>query len=101
MISRNGVVYDLEKSPFIYLENGMKYVFSSQLHLDKFKARKKENRDIINYSLTKRFKLNCDVSLIADIVLYRKIETRGFLIYSCEGNKLCLITIKLGGVKVM
>lgn len=89
MISRNGVCYDLDVSMYRHKIGNLTYVFSSQLHLDKFKKKLKENRDIINYSLTKRFNIQVNVSQLADIVLYRKIETRGFLILSNDGNKIC------------
>lgn len=89
MITRNGVCYDLTISSYRHTVGRMTYVFSSRLHLDKFKKKLKENRDIINYSLSKRFNLSVDVTELADLVLYRKIETRGFLIVTDEGNELC------------
>lgn len=97
MISRNGVVYDLNVSSYRHTVDGLTYVFSSKLHLDKFKKKLKENRDIINYSLTKRFSIAVDVSQLADVVLYRKIETRGFLIVTAEGSELCQNNITYGG----
>ena len=100
MISRNGVVYDLNVSSYRYTVGGLTYVFSSKLHLDKFKKKLKENRDIINYSLTKRFNIAVDVSQLADVVLYRKIETRGFLIVTGEGNELCQNNITFVGGEV-
>lgn len=101
MISRNGVCYDLSISSYKHTVNGLTFVFSSKLHLDKFKKKLKENRDIINYSLTKRFNVPVDVSQLADIVLYRKIETRGFLIVTCEGKELCQNNITFGGGEVI
>ena len=99
MITRNGVVYDLTLSTFKYKNGDLTFVFSSKLHLDKFKKKLKENRDIINYSLTKRFNIHVDVSELADIVLYRKIETRGFLIVTSEGKELCQKSIQFVGGK--
>lgn len=97
MISRNGVVYDLNISPYRHTVNGLTFVFSSKLHLDKFIKKLKENRDIINYSLSKRFNMTVDVSQLADVVMYRKIETRGFLIVTAEGKELCQNNITFGG----
>ena len=88
MITRNGVCYALEHSPYIH-KGAFTFVFSSQLHLDKFLAKQKENRDIINYSLSRRINMNVDVKELADIILYRKIETRGFLIYDESGDEIC------------
>lgn len=101
MISRNGVVYELSVSPYRHTVNGLTFHFSSKLHLDKYKKKLKENRDIINYSLTRRFNLTVDVSQLADIVLYRKVETRGFLVVTVEGRKLCQDTIIYRGGEVI
>ena len=38
------------------------------------------NRDWLNDSMTRRFKFNMSLDVLADFSLYRKIETRGFLI---------------------
>ena len=97
MITRNGVCYDLNISSYRHTVDGLTFVFSSQLHLDKFKKKVKENRDVINYSLTRRFNLKVDVAQLADVVLYRKIETRGFLIITGEGQELCQKSIKYVG----
>ena len=35
-ISPNGVVYDIEHSPYWVLRNGLKFKFSSARHVDKF-----------------------------------------------------------------
>lgn len=96
MITRNGVCYDLKQSPFKHKINNIVFVFSSQMHLDKFKKRLKENKEIINYSLSKRFNLDVDVEELANIVLYKKIETRGFLI-EIEGNEVCQKEIRYAG----
>ena len=100
MITKNGVCYDFSISPYRLTVGGLTYVFSSKPHLEKFKKKLKENRDIINYSLTKRFNFNVNVSELADIVLYRKIETRGFLIVTRSGIKLCQNNIIYNGGEV-
>ena len=97
MFTRNGVCYDLPKSTFRTTVDGLTFVFSSRLHLEKFNKRLKENRDIINYSLSRRFNISVDVSRLADIVLYKKIETRGFLIVTNEGFNLCQENLKFFG----
>lgn len=101
MLTKNGVYYDLEQSTFRYTDNGLTYVFSSKLHLQKFKSKLSESRDIVNYSLSKRFNFPVDVSQLADLVLYRKIETRGFLILTSEGKLLCQNSIKFVGGKAI
>ena len=100
MISRNGVYYDLKASSFRYTKDGLTYVFSSRLHLKKFKEKLIPHRDTINASLSRRFNLFINVPHIADIVLYRKIETRGFLVIDSVGNELCQNNIKYDCGKV-
>ncbi|MBO5810612.1 MAG: hypothetical protein J6R32_07260 [Bacteroidales bacterium] len=89
MISRNGIYYDFDLSKFRHTVDGITYVFSSRLHLEKFIERLEENRTTINNSLTRRFNFPVDVSALADFVLYRKIESRGFMIVTNEGYKIC------------
>ena len=100
MRTRNGVYYDLSCSSHRLEIDGLIFVFSSKLHLDKFKQKKQENREKINHSLTKRFAFNIDVSALADIVLYKKVETRGFLIVTKGGTELCQESIIFGGGRV-
>lgn len=88
VISRNGICYDFTISEYRHTVDGLTFVFSSRLHLEKFKKKLKQNREIINYSLSKRFNMGINVSQLADIVLYKKIETRGFLIVTNEGIEL-------------
>lgn len=90
MLTRNGVCYDFNISPYRVTVDDLTFVFSSQTHKEKFQKQLKTNRDTVNYSLSKRFKFKIDVSPLADVVLYRRIETRGFLIVSKEGNIECL-----------
>lgn len=90
MMTRNGIVYKLELSPYKATIEGVTYMFSSINHLDKFMERLNENRELISYSLSKRFGVTVNYGVLSDIVLYSKVETRGFLIeykgvpYSCK-----------------
>ena len=99
MLSRNGVCYDLEKSHYRCTKNSVTFIFSSRLHLDKFESKYKQNRDTVNKSLSKRFNLKVNVDTLADVVLYRKIETRGFLI-EVEGEFQWPENLICDGVKV-
>lgn len=99
MFTRNGVCYDLPRSTYRTTVDGLTYVFSSRLHMEKFISKLKENRDIINYSLTRRFGFTIDVAQLADIVLYKRIETRGFLIVTNEGQELWQENLRFDGGK--
>ncbi len=99
MLSRNGVCYDLEKSHYRCTKNNVTFIFSSRLHLEKFESKYKQHRETVNKSLTKRFNLKVNVDSLADVVLYRKIETRGFLI-EVEGEFQCPENLTCDGVRV-
>lgn len=89
-MTRNGIVYRLELSPYIATIENITYYFSSINHLEKFMEKLYENRELISCSLSKRFGVNVNVNILSDIVLYSKVETRGFFIkykgvfYSCK-----------------
>lgn len=89
MISRNGICYDFSVSDYRHTVDGITYVFSSELHKEKFAKRLSDNRKTISKSLSKRFGFDITVTKLADIVLYKKIETRGFLIVTNEGKEIC------------
>lgn len=97
MITRNGICYDLEMSSYRVKIDGLTFVFSSKMHKEKFINKHKEHREKVNVSLSRRFNYDVNVDKLADIVFYRKIENRGFLIIDNEGNKLCQNNITFGG----
>ena len=101
MITKDGVCYDFNISPFKYRVEDLTYVFSSMSHLEKFKKRLKENRDKINKSLSNRFNINVNIGHLPDIALYKKIETRGFLIITADGAKICQNKIIFVGGKAI
>jgi hypothetical protein len=94
MITKNGICYDLSRSPYVCSVANWTYYFSSPSHMNKFKSNISSNREWLNDSMKRRFKFDMDVELLADFSLYRKIETRGFLIinestgvaYECAEN---------------
>ena len=100
MITRNGVCYDFNLSHYRATVDGTTFVFSSQLHMDKFLNKLKENRETINRSLSNRFNVHVDVSALADVVLYKKIETRGFLIVTEDKELWQNKSLKYVGGKV-
>lgn len=100
-LSRNGITYDLENSPYVYHiqygENIFDYKFSSKLYMDKFMNKSFDNRKQVNESLTKRFGFAVEMNLLADIKLYASIEKRGFLIANQDRSYHCLNNIVLDG----
>lgn len=80
MITKNGICYDLSRSPYVCSVANWTYYFSSPSHMIKFKSNISSNRDWLNDSMSRRFKFTMSLDLLADLSLYRKIETRGFMI---------------------
>lgn len=97
MMTRNGIVYNLNLSPYIFGINDTMFCFSSKNHLEKFTEKLQENRELISYSLSKRFGFNINVTLLADINLYAKVESRGFLIKHRGESYTCKKDIILSG----
>lgn len=101
MLTRNGISYNLEKSPYNitknYDKNEVVFKFSSQLYIDKFNSRVEENRKSINESISKRFKIDFSNDLLCDLKLYSEIEKRGFFIFINGSECKCLSNIKLDG----
>ena len=102
-LTRNNIAYDLHHSPY---ETRIKYKgsvdirfrFSSELYTDKFHNRLEENRKLITDSLSKRFGFNIKNQVLCDIVLYSKIEKRGFLLFINGVAVECLENITLDGL---
>lgn len=94
MITKNGICYDLSRSPYVCSVANWTYYFSSPSHMNKFKSNISSNRDWLNDSMSRRFKFTMSLDLLADLSLYRKTETRGFLVldemsgmvYECPEN---------------
>lgn len=101
MKTRNGIYYDLTKSAYKYYskEIGLTFVFSSDLYLCKFEEQFKQHREDFNLKHTVRYKVEVDFKVLPDIILYRKIEKRGFLILNERGQALCLKNLILNGEK--
>lgn len=94
VLTKNGICYELKDSPYFCSVGFYTFFFSSPAHLNKFKEGLEVNREWLNDSMTRRFKFNMSLDVLADFSLYRKIETRGFLIinestgvaYECAKN---------------
>lgn len=104
-LTRSGIAYDLSISPhkteILYSGRVITYIFSSELYMNKFEEKIVSNRNKINESLSNRFRMDINASLIADLKLYSEIEKRGFLIKTEKESHLCLNTIKLDGLMLM
>ena len=102
MLTRGGkIAYDFNCSPYRLYVDGLWYIFSSENHVKKFKERVDKSREKISTSLSNRFNIFVQCNGIADIMLYREIEKRGFLIITAEGERItCLNKVQFVGGKL-
>lgn len=83
------VIFDLEQSNYKYKFEGLTFVFSSELNMNKFKDRIKDYIKQESLKLTWKYSnLNINFDLFLSIALYKRIEKRGFLIY--QGDNIIL-----------
>jgi hypothetical protein len=103
MKTRKGIFYDLSHSTYkIHLEDtNTTFKFSSNLYLMKFIDQYKQHRIEFNLKLKTRYKIDVNFIKYADLVLYRQIETRGFLIIRDGDIKLCQESLLLDGEKMI
>lgn len=101
MLTRYGICYDLNKTPWnyevAYTDEILKFRFSSELYMNSFIKKLGSNRKKINDSLSKRFGIILENNKLCDLKLYQSIEKRGFLIESKEEKIRCLNNIRLNG----
>lgn len=88
-LTKRGIAYNLKLSPYKseheYIAssrdvNSITFVFSSEFYRQKFSEELQNNRAKIQESLSKRFGYKVNNEMLCDVVLYSKIEKRGFLL---------------------
>lgn len=90
IMTRNGIEYNLSISPYTVEKNGLTFYFSSKRNLKTFEDTLTEYVNLECEKLSKKFKLKISAytygSLvnILSIVLYKRIEKRGFLVLNTE-----------------
>lgn len=100
MQTKNGVCYDLEKSPFICDTPYFTFRFSSARHLAKFKENVDDRRGWLTDSMSRRFHFHIDMAIAAELQLYIQCETRGFHVATHDGAVFrCAENIRLNGLK--
>lgn len=110
-LSRRGICYNLEKSPYsttlAYGDKLIIFYFSSSLYKEKFENELDAARNTLHKSLSKRFKIDISFIFLSDLILYRRIEKRGFhVFYDGEVYDQCPTSLNvhnvlLNGVKKM
>ena len=87
-MSAHGVVYDIANSPFTYERNGFLFRFSSERHRDKYMENVTKKEEWLCDSLSRRFHVRVDASVLADFQLYYQVETRGCSIQLPDGEEI-------------
>lgn len=98
-VSRYGIWYDLDSSPYSVYRHGLEFKFSSSTHADRFRLLVSEREEKMGRELARR--VGCksvDMDIPACIQLYRQLETRGFLILIGEERVTCAGHLRLSGL---
>lgn len=83
-LTKSGVCYQLEDSPFYYDYDEFRFYFSSNTHRNNFIKKLPIKRDWLIDSLSRRFHVAICCGLVAAFQLYTQVESRGF--YVVRGN---------------
>lgn len=84
-LTAQGVCYDLEDTPYLWVWRGIIWHFSSAPHMSKFRREVRKRELWLNDSLSRRFGATMRLEIVADIQLYCQVETRGFYIETNDG----------------
>lgn len=86
MKSKYGVEYDVNESDYAIERNGFIFRFSTPVHMNRFEKDVKKREEWLNDSMKRRFKIPCEMTLLADVQLYIMVENRGFSITDIEND---------------
>lgn len=87
MKTKRGIYLDISESDYYYDLDGLRYYFSSEFYLNKFKE------NVINYvnensiRIHFKYKIKFNFDLFLTLAYYKKIEKRGFRIEDLSTNK--------------
>ena len=77
-LTRSGVCYDLNETPYYERHAGITFYFSSMTHLRRFSSELEKKVAWITDGLERRFHCKLDMRELAAVHWYRQVETRGF-----------------------
>lgn len=92
-MTRNGIEYNLSISPYTVEKNGLTFYFSSKRNLKTFEDTLTEYVNLECEKLSKKFKLKIlaytygSLVNILSVVLYKRVEKRGFLVLNTENEE--------------
>lgn len=80
MMDKKGIERDFGVTPFIAVIDGNEYYFSSQSNLETFCDKVASEDTEFNIAFNKRYGINVDIATLRNVMIYRKVERRGFRI---------------------
>lgn len=80
MVTKRGIYYDLDETLYSYRISDLKFYFSSKKYRDKFIKESEEFRKLETYKFENRYGTRLLSNEYFLILLYNRIEKRGFLI---------------------
>lgn len=87
MLTRRGIELNIKESKFTYDIEDMRLFFSSTYNLERFISNINEFIDIETLKLRNKYHLNISFKKILIIVLYKRIEKRGFYIVNTNTGR--------------
>lgn len=80
------VYLDLNESIYYYDYEGLRYYFSSEFNLTRFRKNIDEFVKMESFKMINRYKVKANWNLLLTISYYKKIEKRGFRIETDSGK---------------
>lgn len=103
-LTRRGVCYDLNESPYTFTLNyddkDISFHFSSEFNKDRFTKNYEKFREYYNTSLSKRFGVTINSNELCDIKTYLTYEKRGFYLIIDGEEYSCLENLHLVGMMI-
>lgn len=87
MKTKNDIYLDIKESDYSFNFKGLSFFFSSKFYLKKFSDLVENYINEETLKLQNKYKMKINMELYFMLVLYNKIEKRGFRVYDIETGK--------------
>lgn len=87
MQTRRGIELDLKQSSYYIDLFGLRFYFSSEIYMNKFKKYAKDFVNIESMKMCNRYKVPIVLNRYFAFVYYKTIEKRGFRVIEIESNE--------------
>ncbi len=86
--AKSPVCYNLRETNWQAYVDGLTFCFSTAAHRDKFLNECEGRKEWLSDSMSRRFHLPCDFSMLALFQLYMQIEGRGFHVVDANNGEV-------------